>query len=115
MAPLRPQPKSERESDALQARLKMKKTNDFGLFDTLGRAPEHVFDFYDADFYRVSPKQDPKGPEAPKIKQYVVRGGIANYQPGQHLRSAIERKINPSWGGSQPGIRLVLEFIDYDK
>jgi formylglycine-generating enzyme required for sulfatase activity len=47
--------------------------NFWGLHEMLGNAGEWVWDWYDKDFYRNSPKQDPTGPETGRHR--VLRGG----------------------------------------
>jgi formylglycine-generating enzyme required for sulfatase activity len=44
----------------------------FGVRDMVSGAPEWVSDWYDADYYAVSPDADPKGPVTGN--QHVVRG-----------------------------------------
>jgi len=36
--------------------------NPYGLYDLSGNAAEYVFDFYDWDFYAISPTENPIGP-----------------------------------------------------
>jgi formylglycine-generating enzyme required for sulfatase activity len=46
----------------------------FGVRDLVSGAPEWVSDWYDADYYAVSPAIDPKGPVTGS--QHVVRGAL---------------------------------------
>jgi len=51
----------------------MFRPNNFGLFDTIGNVKEWCSDWYAADYYAKSPKDDPSGPAAGK--SHAVRGG----------------------------------------
>jgi len=102
-------------SEGHQKPLKTKKPNPFGLYDTLFGALEHVSDFYDPGYYRVSPKKDPQGPPAPNVVNgitlsRVLRGANTEVFSTRHLGRVIGR--NP--GRTAGGLRLVLEFIDDD-
>ncbi len=50
-----------------------KKPNSFDLYDMHGNVWEWVNDIYDRNFYRISPRMNPKGPG--KGNEYVIRGG----------------------------------------
>jgi formylglycine-generating enzyme len=50
-----------------------KKSNDFGLYDMSGNVYEICSDWYDENYYKTSPEEDPKGPEKGTGK--VIRGG----------------------------------------
>jgi formylglycine-generating enzyme required for sulfatase activity len=55
------------------------KANAWGLYDMLGNVAEWCNDVYDADYYRVSPATNPRGPEAGRL--YVLRGGAWSSKP----------------------------------
>jgi formylglycine-generating enzyme required for sulfatase activity len=61
-----------------------KRPNGFGLFDTLGNVWEWVMDWYDEEYYKTSPSQDPPGAASGEFR--VLRGG--------------------SWGGEARFIRV---------
>ena len=50
-----------------------KRSNRFGLCDMLGNVWEWCWDAYDADYYKQSPSEDPRGPTESSPR--VIRGG----------------------------------------
>ena len=55
------------------------------IYDLAGNVAEWVYDWYDKNYYKVSPSKNPKGPE--KGKYHVIRGGAWNSLPG-YMRSS---------------------------
>jgi formylglycine-generating enzyme required for sulfatase activity len=58
--------------------------NAYGLFDMAGNVWEWTSDWYDRDYYTVSPKNNPRGVETGRYK--VIRGG--GWTDGAQLNSA---------------------------
>jgi formylglycine-generating enzyme required for sulfatase activity len=83
----------------------LKKPNAWGLYDMYGNAAEMTNDRYGADYYRISPREDPPGPA--EGTHYSRRGG-GWYHAGPHCRSA-HREARPfSLRIVDTGFRVVL-------
>ncbi len=77
--------------------------NELGLYDMSGNVYEWVSDWYEKDYYRKSPGQNPLGPETGSIK--IMRGG--SWNPLPELVKTTDRPGNvPGARGSWIGFRL---------
>lgn len=71
-----------------------KKPNAWGLHDMVGNTWQWCNDFYKVDYYKESPKQDPRGPASGQTK--VVRGG-AFKSPADNCRSGYRYNESPGY------------------
>lgn len=81
-----------------------KKPNSYGLYDMVGNVWEWCEDWYDFDYYRNSPTEDPKGPEKGMYK--VIRGGAWN-SGIRNLRVSDRSSRPPKLGSIAIGFRPV--------
>ena len=79
--------------------------NAFGLHDMHGNLWEWCADWYDADYYKNSPRQDPTGPASGTVR--VARSGCWN-EGLRTCRAADRSKGVPSYRSSGVGIRVLL-------
>jgi formylglycine-generating enzyme required for sulfatase activity len=71
-----------------------KQPNPWGLYDVCGNVWEWCNDFYQVDYYREAPRQDPRGPKAGGTK--VVRGGAWRFS-AERARSGYRYNENPGY------------------
>lgn len=81
--------------------------NQYGLHDMAGNVVEWVNDFYDKDYYKVSPHDNPKGPEEGKF--HVIRGG--GWHSGKSCVTVDRRNcLIPGWVDFNVGFRCAKDF-----
>jgi len=85
-----------KNSDNQTHRVGQKKPNGLGIYDMSGNVWEWCQDWYDSDYYKNSPKENPQGPSTGSYR--VLRGGSWSY-----LAAAARAAYRGSWGS--PGRR----------
>ena len=80
-----------------------KKPNKFGLYDMSGNVYEICRDWYDEDYYKNSPEEDPQGPEKGTGKS--VRGGCWAARE-VYCRSAVRGGIDQRTDMERIGFRI---------
>ena len=82
-----------------------KKANELGIFDMSGNVWEWCEDFFDDNYYSVSPEQDPTGPESGD--SWLNRGG--SWKSGaKYCRSAYRGQGKTGERESNLGMRLAI-------
>ncbi len=82
-----------------------KEPNGLGLYDMSGNVWEWVWDRYDAEYYGISPKDNPKGPLGGGYR--VLRGGSWGGTP-LYIRTAYRLKLIPDSRHYDVGFRLAI-------
>jgi len=80
-----------------------KKPNRFGLYDMLGNVWEWVSDWFSVDYYKVSPRDNPKGPPDGTFR---ARRGGSSANLITHVRSATRYRSRPDKRHHIFGLRL---------
>ena len=81
--------------------------NAYGLFDIGANVHEWCSDWFDADYYRVSPDRNPQGP--PEGKRKSSRGGSWRHQT-KVSRCAARASIPPEFKYADYGFRVAREI-----
>jgi sulfatase modifying factor 1 len=82
-----------------------KRPNGLGLYDMAGNVREWCSDWYVEDYYRNSPKDNPRGPANGKNR--VFRGGSWIDEP-TYARTQFRYSLDPATRSGVTGFRLVL-------
>jgi formylglycine-generating enzyme required for sulfatase activity len=80
--------------------------NGYGLYNMVGNIAEWVADYFDEDYYRVSPRENPTGPEKGKFR--VIRGGGWHSGPGC-VRVYRRQALAPYWIDFNTGFRCARD------
>ena len=78
----------------------------YGLFHMAGNAAEWVNDWYDREYYKGSPKENPKGPAESEKK--VLRGGSWG-DPPRNIRVTARFSATPDYRDQSIGFRCALD------
>lgn len=84
----------------------LKKPNELGLYDMTGNVIEYCQDWFDKNYYKYSPKNNPKGPETAKEK--VAKGGGIFSTPSDS-RNTDRHWDEPFSRCNYNGFRVVVE------
>ncbi|MEM6776863.1 MAG: formylglycine-generating enzyme family protein [Planctomycetota bacterium] len=90
-------------------RVAQQKPNPWSLFDMHGNVWEWCSDRYQNDYYTVSTKINPLGPELGDTR--VIRGGSWR-SSDTHARSTFRFGIDPSSAENDLGFRVVMELTE---
>jgi formylglycine-generating enzyme required for sulfatase activity len=77
--------------------------NGYGLYDITGNVWEWINDWYDRDYYTVTPDSNPQGPATGTYK--VIRGGGWSDDDERNLMNHYRNFSDPSRGASTLGFR----------
>ncbi len=85
----------------------LKEANGFGLYDMCGNIQEWVSDYYESEYYRTSPMNNPKGPSA---SQYRVARGGSFLNSSWGIRTSIRYRYTRDERGREFGFRLAASL-----
>ena len=86
-----------------------KRANGLGIYDMSGNVWEWVNDWHDKDYYKNSPRNNPKGSASGDCR--VLRGG-SWYSGPDSMRSSSRSRLAPSYRNTNVGFRVALSPYD---
>lgn len=99
----------DKNSDRRRHPVGEKKPNAWGLHDMLGNVAEWCADRYDDNYYRLSPRVDPTGPEQSVLPFVALRGG-SFLDGAAKTRSADRQRTFKDFSAAHYGFRVLLEI-----
>ena len=82
----------------------LKQPNELGIYDMSGNVWEYCYDWYDKDYYSVSPENNPKGPVIGERR--VKRGGSCGSSE-KECTNSYRRDVSMGDGRRKDGFRIV--------
>ena len=86
--------------------------NGFGLYDMSEGVHEWCGDFYDPNYYQISPERNPQGP--PSGQRRASRGGSWRHHV-KFSRCAARSSLNPSFKYADYGFRVALSLKQLER
>ena len=80
-------------------------TSPYGVLNMAGNVNEWVADWYDGDYYSISPEANPTGPASGTPENRRVFRGVSFIDIGFAAESALRRRHSPSEAGYTGGFR----------